>query len=156
MLPLIRRSHLRPWEAEMVIFFMWSVIKQYSPAGILSLKSEMLNRVMALIIKGHLLVAEDNVKDIINDMLLWSLIEGWIRERISWSETSRFRRIILSWQTNIFEAPANFVLLKKKRERVQQRWCIICKTWYRHDFYYLVFRGVFCELFGKCFCWKTK
>lgn len=45
----------------MVIFVMSSVIKQYSPAGVLSLKSEMLKRVMTLIIKGHLLVAVDNV-----------------------------------------------------------------------------------------------
>lgn len=54
----------------MVIFFMSSVIQQYSPAGILSLKSKMLNRVMTLIIKGHFLVAVDNAKDFINGVLL--------------------------------------------------------------------------------------
>lgn len=46
----------------MPIFFTLSVIKKYSPAGILILKSELLNNIMTLIIKGHLLFAVDNVR----------------------------------------------------------------------------------------------
>lgn len=56
----IRRSHLAHREAEVVVIFTSSVIEQRSPAGMLSLNGKMLNRVMSLIIKGHLLVAVNN------------------------------------------------------------------------------------------------